>query len=59
MFLAVPVVTMVTIIINDILDEKLKKQKINKILKRRKKYKHIYIYGNRVCNDAWIIFIKS
>ena len=39
MFLAVPVVTMVTIIINDILDEKLKKQKINKILKRRKKLK--------------------
>ena len=40
MFLAVPVVT---IIINDILDEKLKKQKINKILKRRKKLKLLNI----------------
>ena len=43
MFLAVPVVTMVTIIINDILDEKLKKQKINKILKRRNKLKLLNI----------------
>ena len=43
MFLAVPVVTMVSIIINDILDEKLKKQKINKILKRRKKLKLLNI----------------
>ena len=43
MFLAVPVVTMVTIIMNDILDEKLKKQKINKILKRRKKLKLLNI----------------
>lgn len=43
MFLAVPVVTMVRIIINDILDEKLKKQKINKILKRRKKLKLLNI----------------
>ena len=43
MFLAVPVVTMVTIIINDILDEKLKKQKINQILKRRKKLKLLNI----------------
>jgi hypothetical protein len=34
---------MVTIIINDILDEKLKKQKINKILKRRKKLKLLNI----------------
>ena len=43
MFLAVPVVTMVTIIINDVLDEKLKKQKINKILQRRKKLKLLNI----------------
>ena len=39
MFLAVPVVTMITVIINDILDEKLKNKKINKILSKRRRLK--------------------
>ncbi len=43
MFLAVPVVTVITVIINDVLDEKLKKQKINKILNRKKKLKLLNI----------------
>ena len=41
MFLAVPVVTMITVIINDILDEKLKNKKINKILSKRRRLKLI------------------
>ena len=43
MFLAVPVVTVITIIINDILDEKLKNKKIEKILNRKKKLRLITI----------------
>lgn len=39
MFLAVPVVTMITVIINDILDEKLRNKKINKILSKRRRLK--------------------
>ena len=39
MFLAVPVVTMITVITNDILDEKLKNKKINKILSKRRRLK--------------------
>lgn len=39
MFLAVPVVTIITIIINDILDEKLKNKKIEKILSKRRRLK--------------------
>ena len=39
MFLAVPVVTIITLIINDILDEKLKNKKIEKILSKRRRLK--------------------
>lgn len=39
MFLAVPVVTMITVITNDILDEKLRNKKINKILSKRRRLK--------------------
>ena len=43
MFLAVPVVTIITVIINDILDEKLRNKKINKILSKRRKLKLLII----------------
>ena len=43
MFLAVPVVTVITIMINDILDETLKKKKIEKILNRKKKLRLLTI----------------
>ena len=43
MFLAVPVVTIITVIINDILDEKLRNKKIDKILSKRRKLKLLII----------------
>ena len=51
MFLAVPVVTIITVIINDILDEKLKNKKSEKILSKRRRLK----LGNLEEKDKKII----